>query len=129
MKTNKVVYDSRFFIELFYSTDESFHKKILSQKIKKERFTSAVVIHEIYRHAIQREGQETAKLKVALIKKDFEVMPVDNQIAQLSAEFRHKYNLSMGHSMIAATASALNAICITDDPHFEQISEIKTEWI
>lgn len=102
---NKVVYDSRFFVELFYSTDKSFHKKILSQKIKKERFTSAIVIHEIYRHAIKREGRETAKLKVALIKKDFKVIPVDEQIAQLSAEFRHKYNLSMGDSMIAATAA------------------------
>jgi predicted nucleic acid-binding protein len=129
MKMNKLVYDSRFFVELFYSTDESFHKKILSQKIKKERFTSAVVIHEIYRHAIKREGRETAKLKVALIQKDFKVMPVDEQIAQLSAEFRHKYNLSMGDSMIAATASALSAVCITDDPHFKQISEIETTWI
>jgi predicted nucleic acid-binding protein len=35
----------------------------------------------------------------------------------------------MGDSMIAATASALSAVCITDDPHFKQISEIKTEWI
>ncbi len=29
MNMNKVVYDSRFFVELFYSTDESLHKKIL----------------------------------------------------------------------------------------------------
>ena len=129
MKMNKVVYDSRFFVELFYSTNESFNKKILSQKIKKERTTSAVVIHEIYRHAIKREGRETAKLKIALIKKDFKVIPVDEQIAQLSAEFRHKYNLSMGDSMIAATASALKAVCVTDDPHFKQISEIETIWI
>ena len=71
----------------------------------------------------------TAKLKVDMIKKDFEVISVDEQIAQLSAEFRHRYNLSMGDSMIAATASTLKAVCITDDPHFKQINEIETQWI
>ena len=129
MKMNKAVYDSRFFVELFYSTDASFQRKILSQKLKKEKFTSAIVIHEIYRHAIKREGREVAKLKVALIQKDFKVIAVDQQIAELSAEFRHKYALSMGDSMIAATAFVLKAVCISDDPHFEQIKEIETIWI
>ncbi len=125
---NKAIYDTRFFAELFYSTNESFHKRILEQKFRK-RFTSAVVIHEIYRLALKREGRETARLKVTLIKKDFEVIPVDEQIAQASAELRHKYQLSMGDSMIAAAALTLKAVCITDDPHFKQIEEIVTEWI
>jgi predicted nucleic acid-binding protein len=127
--TSKVVYDTRFFAELFYSKDESLQKKIIAQKVRKERFTSAVVIHELYRLALNREGRETAKIKVALTKKDFEVIPVDDQIAQLSAELRHKYPLSMGDSMIAATASVLKAVCISDDPHFKQIKEIETTWI
>ena len=126
---NKAVYDTRFFAELFYSTNESFHKKIQAQKVGRERFTSAVVIHEIYKLALKREGRETAKLKVALIMKDFKVIPVNDQIAQVSAELRHKYQLSMGDSMIAATASALKAVCITDDPHFKQVKETQTEWI
>ncbi len=125
---NKAVYDSRFFADLFYTTNDSLYKKILNQKVR-ARFTSAVVIHEIYRLALKREGRETAKLKVTLIKKDFQVISVDEQIAQISAEFRHKYQLSMGDSMIAATASLLKAVCITDDPHFKQIKEIQTEWI
>jgi predicted nucleic acid-binding protein len=128
-KMNKVIYDSRFFVELFYSTDESIHKRILAQKLRKEKFTSAIVIHEIYRHAIKREGRDVAKLKVALVQKDFRVVAVDEQIAERSAEFRHKYNLSMGDSMIAATAFMLGATCISDDPHFRQIKEIETTWI
>jgi predicted nucleic acid-binding protein len=63
------------------------------------------------------------------IKKDFQVVPVDDQIAQISAELRQKYGLSMGDSMIAATASVFKATCITDDPHFKQIKEIETSWI
>ena len=78
---------------------------------------------------ISREGREIAKLRVAQLKAEFKVIPVDDHIAQLSAEFRHKYQLSMGDSMIAATASVLKAVCISDDPHFKQIKEIETAWI
>jgi predicted nucleic acid-binding protein len=128
MKTNKAVYDTRFFAESFYCKDESTLRRIRGHKAL-ERYVSAVVIHEIYRLALSREGKEVAKIKVTNIKKAFKVIAVDDQIAQLSAEFRHKYQLSMGDSMIAATASTLSAVCITDDPHFKQIKEIQTEWI
>ena len=63
------------------------------------------------------------------MKKDFQIVPVDDKIAQISAELRQKYDLSMGDSMIAATASIMNAVCFSDDPHFKQIKEIETTWI
>jgi len=126
---NKAVYDTRFFTQLYYSKDEPLLKKIKAEKARKEKYVSAVVIHEIYNLAIAREGREVAKLKVTLLKQGFEVVPVDDQIAQISAELRHKYDLSMGDSMIAATASILKAVCISDDPHFKQIKEIETTWI
>jgi predicted nucleic acid-binding protein len=128
MKMNKAVYDTRFFVDSFYSKDELLLKKIRAHRARK-RYVSAIVVHEVYNLAIKREGRETAKNQVAHIKEDFEVVPVDDQIAQISAELRHKYNLSMGDSMIAATAFMLKAACISDDPHFEQIKEIETTWI
>jgi predicted nucleic acid-binding protein len=126
---NKAVFDTRFFAELYYSTDETSRLKIKAQKNRREKYVSAVVIHELYRHAITKEGREEAKHKVTDVKQGFEVIPVDAQIAEVSAELRHKYNLSMGDSMIAATAFILKAVCITDDPHFKQIKEIQTAWI
>jgi predicted nucleic acid-binding protein len=129
MKMNRAVYDTRFFTQLYYSKDEPLLKKIKAEKARKEKYVSAVVVHEIYNLAIAREGREVAKLKVALLKQGFEVVAVDDQIAQISAELRHKYDLSMGDSMIAATASILKAACISDDPHFKQIKEIETTWI
>ena len=125
---NKAVYDTRFFADSYYSKDESMLKKIRAHKARK-RYVSAIVVHEVYNLAIKREGRETAKNQVAHIKEEFEVVPVDDQIAETSAELRHKYHLSMGDSMIAATAFALKAVCISDDPHFEQIKEIETTWI
>jgi predicted nucleic acid-binding protein len=128
MKMNKAVYDTRFFAESYYSKDKSLLRKIRMHKTRK-RYVSAVVVHEVYRLAISREGREIAQIKVANLKEEFEVVSVDDQIAQVSAELRHKYQLSMGESMIAATASTLKAVCISDDPHIKQIKEIETTWI
>jgi predicted nucleic acid-binding protein len=126
---NKATYDSRFFVEFYYSQDRVLKQKMLEQKRFKDRYISTIVIHEVYNLSLAREGRETARLRASLMKKDFKVVPVDDQIAQLSAELRHKYQLSMGDSMIAATSLVLKAVCISDDPHFKQISEIETTWI
>jgi len=126
---NKAVYDTRFFVEFFYSKDNETRSRLRIEKTNREKFTSAVVVHELYSISLAHEGRETAKLRVALMKEGFQIIPVDSQLAQMSAELRQKYNLSMGDSMIAATALQLNAICISDDPHFKQIKEIKTRWL
>jgi predicted nucleic acid-binding protein len=129
MKMSKAVYDTRFFIEFFYSKDKQLRDQIREEKRNREKFVSAIAIHELYKVSLVREGRETARLRAALIKKEFQIIPVDDQIAQASADLRHKYNLSMGDSMIAATALVLDAVCISDDPHFKQIKEIKTAWL
>ncbi len=125
---NKAVYDTRFFVEFYYSTNQPFRRKIEQEKRRRDKYVSTVAIHEIYNITLAREGRETAKLRATLIPKDFQVIPVDEQIAQVSAELRYKYKLSMGDSMMAATAYTLKATCISDDPHFKQISEIETTW-
>ena len=129
MKMNKAVYDTRFFVEFFYSKDSELRKRIREEKQNRKKYVSAVAIHELYAISLAREGRETAKLRITIMKKDFEVIPVDDQIAQVSAELRHKYNLSMRDSMVAATALELKSVCISDDLHFRQIKEIKTAWI
>lgn len=126
---SKRVYDTRFLVEAVYSKDPQFQKRAQAEKKNRERYVSAVAIHELYRLTLSREGRETAKLRISLLKQTFKVIPVDEQIAQLSAELRQKYQLSMGDSMIAATAMMLSAVCVSDDPHFKQIKEIHTAWI
>jgi predicted nucleic acid-binding protein len=126
---NKAVYDTRFFIEYYNSKDSALLEKIRKEKSRREKYVSAIVIHELYTLSLANEGRETAKLKVAFLKQEFKIIPVDSQIAEISAELRQKYKLSMGDSMIASTALSLNAVCFSDDPHFSQIKEIKTVWI
>ena len=126
---NRAVYDTRFFAAAYYSKDEKLAQRIREEKTRSEKFISTVVIHEVYRLTIQREGRETAMLRIALLKQDFKVIPVTAEIAEVSAELSQKYRLSMGDSMIAATASSLKAVCVSDDPHFQQVKEVKTTWL
>src|SRR3989304_10053484 len=126
----RTVYDTRFFMEHYYSQDDAILKKT-KEDIRKarERFISAIVIHEVYQLTLKQEGRETAILRTALLEKDFKVVKIDAEIAKSSAELRHKYKMSMADSIIAATALSLNATCLSDDPHFKSVKEIKTTWI
>jgi predicted nucleic acid-binding protein len=126
---SRVVYDTRFFAEFYYSKDEKCLQRLREERRRSEKYTSTVVIHELYKLTIEREGRETAMLRAELLRQEFKVVAVTSEIAEISAEFRHKYDLSMGDSMIAATASSLKATCVSDDPHFKRVQEIKTTWI
>lgn len=130
MRTNNpAVYDTRFFTQIYYSKDEKVKQRLAEERLRRKRHVSSVVIHELYNDSLANEGREVAKVKITFLKQAFEVIPVDDQIAQSSAELRHKYHLSMGDSMIAATALKLKAVCITDDKHIKQIKEIETTWL
>jgi len=127
---HRVVYDTRFFAEYFFSEDVAFLRKA-REAIRKadQRLVSAIVIHEVYQLILEKKGREVAILRVMILEKDFKVITVDSEIAKSSAELRHKYRLSLADSIIAATALAMKATCITDDPHFERVTEIKTAWV
>ena len=127
---SKTVYDTRFFIEHYYSEDEEVLRKTKEEIRKtKERYVSAIVIHEVYQLTLKQEGRETAILRTDLLEKDFKVVDVNSEIAKGSAELRYKYKTSMADSIIAATSLSLNATCFSDDPHLKVIKEIQTKWI
>jgi len=48
------------------------------RKPNREKFTSAVVVHELYIISLARKGRETAKLRVALMKEGIQIKPVDS---------------------------------------------------
>jgi predicted nucleic acid-binding protein len=127
---SKVVFDTRFFIEHYYSGD----KKVLRRtkdEIRRNRggFVSSIVLHEVYWLTLGFEGRETAVLRADLLEKDFRVVDVDAEVARVSAELRHKYKMRLADSVIAATAFVLKAVCLSDDPHIRDVKEIKTRWI
>lgn len=126
----RFIYDTRFFIEHYYSASEDVQRTTkLELTGNKNKLVSAISIHEIYRLTLDKEGRETAKLRVSLIMKDFDVVDVNAAIAVKAAEIRHNRSIPMADSLIAATCVVLNCICVSDDPHFEGIKGLSTRWI
>jgi predicted nucleic acid-binding protein len=126
----RTTYDTRFFVEHYYSGDTSVTQST-TREIRRERdkAISSIVVHEVYRLTLQKEGRQVAQLRAGLVGKDFEVIPVDEELAVTSAGIRQEYAVPMADSIIAATAVTLRAVCVTDDPHIQRIRGIKTRWI
>jgi predicted nucleic acid-binding protein len=126
----RATYDTRFFVEHYYSGDTKVTDSTTNEiRREKEKSISSIVLHEVYRLTLQKDGRQTARLRTGLLSKDFKVIPVDEELAVTSAELRQEYHISMADSIIAATASSLRAVCVTDDPHIRGIREVKTRWI
>lgn len=126
----KFVYDTRFFAEYFYSDDRDVQAKAKDFLVKnKDRYVSTITIHEVYVLSLAKEGREIARLRLEAIRDSFRVMDVNTQIAVAAAELRHRHRIPTADGLIAATCKSLEARCVTDDPHFSSLREIKTQWI
>jgi len=127
---SSATYDTRFFVEHYYSENAEVTGSTTTEiRKQKEKSVSSIVVHELYRLTLQKEGRQVAALRAELLSKDFKVVPVDGQLAIASAELRQKYGTPMADSIIAATAISLRSVCVTDDPHIMKIREVRTRWI
>lgn len=88
-----------------------------------------MTIHELYKLTMEKEGRDVAELRVSLVEKDFEVIPVDAEVAKASADLRSRYPMPMADSMVAASAKAYRLTCVSDDPHLSRIKEIDVRWL
>lgn len=125
----KSVYDTRFFVEYFYSGDADFLRRLKEDlKAVRARMVSALTVHEIHRINLEKEGREVATLRSETICRDFNVVDVDYETAVISAELRSRHRMPMADSMIAATAQIHGCSLVSDDPHFQGIRNLKTRW-
>ena len=126
---DKAVFDTRFFIEYFYSGDTGFLRKLTETIVQtKNRIISSVTIYEVYKLILVREGREIARHRVEVMKRDFQITDLNQEIAVNAAEINHETGHSMADSVIAATAKMQNASVITDDPHFNEVKNLKVYW-
>jgi predicted nucleic acid-binding protein len=133
---SSALFETRFFIYFFASPDVSTHRHLLDLMAKYERkLVSAITLFEIYKLSLEREGKETAETRISRIRKQFDVIPVDDLIAVRGAQLKHavkvRYgeDIPMADSLIAATSLLRKAVCITDSPHLQKISQVKRRWV
>ncbi len=120
------LYDTRFFVESFYTSDQQLAKKLREEfSSVNKRLVSSLTIHEIHRIVLKKEGKAVATLRSNIIRRDFQVIDVDYQIAVKSAELRNNHPMPMADSVIAATAQIQGCPLFSDDVHFKNIENLK----
>jgi len=127
--TTERLYDTRFFAEYFYSPDQQLVKK-LKEDLRQvnNKLVSSLTVHEIHRFVLRKEGKDVAALRSNTIRRDFDIIDVNYQIAVKSAELRNTRPMPMADSVIAATAIIQGCSLFTDDAHFRNIENLKTVW-
>ncbi len=122
-------YDTRFFVEYFYSEDKELLRKLKEElRSVKERMVSSLTVHEIHRINLKREGKEVTFLRSNTIRRDFQIINVDYEAAVKSAELRSTHPIPMADSVIAASALTYECALFSDDAHFKEIQNLKTKW-
>ena len=123
------VYDTRFFVEYFYSGDSEFLSRPKEDlRSVRGRKVSVVTIHEVYWIDLEREGREVARLRSETIRRDFDVVDMDYETAIRSAELRSRHRIPIADSVIAATARIRGCPVVSDDLYFQKIEGMKTRW-
>ena len=123
------LYDTRFFVEYFYSDDAGFLRRLKEDLMAvRERMVSTLTIHEIHRINLEREGREVATMRSETVRRDFNVVDVGYETAVRSAELRSRHRIPMADSVIAATAQIYRCPLVSDDSHFQEIENLKTRW-
>ena len=132
----RAVFETRFFIYFFSSSDPELHKLLLDLMRKYDKkLVSAITFFEIYKLSLEREGRGTAETRISRIRREFNLIPVDDAIAVLGAQLKHAakvqrgQDIPMADSLIAATSLSNKAVCVTDSPHLDSIPQVKRKWI
>jgi len=83
-------------------------------------------------HVVRRKDGDAAWRAVAgeLIALPIQFHPVDRALADVAADFKARFALSLADCFAAALAKVRNAELITGDPEFKQVEkEIKIDWL
>ena len=123
-------YDTRFLVELFYSSDRSRQEKIKDVLLRsRPNLLSTAALSELYSLTLQKEGREVAEVRANVLSKDFRLVDVDRGIAIQAAVIKHKHGVPFADSLIAATAEVLGVPCYSDDPHLRAIPGLAVKWV
>ena len=126
----RLLYDTRFIAATYYPSSDDEASKIRKELTSNlSRYVSSVTVYEVYKLTLESEGRETADLRIELLKRDFGITNLDWKIAKQAALLWKKYRVPMADAVIAATALQLKATCVTNDPHFAKIEEIRSRWV
>jgi len=127
--------DTRFFLTHFLAeTDELKQdtRKKMAELQAEMAMVPTIVLHEVYKYFHDRLGRDVARLRVdSITTSKLRIVDLTTDIALTSANLRCRYrDLPTADSIVAGTSiETKSKRVVSDDPHFQKISEIRNEWL
>jgi predicted nucleic acid-binding protein len=127
--------DTRFFLTHYLAATDELKSKTSRKMTELQRESAIVptiVLHEVYKFIYEKIGKDVASLRVnSIMTSHLRIVDLTPSIALASAYLRCHYKaLPTADSIIAGTCRETKSKCVlSDDPHFDLIREIRTEWL
>ena len=112
-----VLIDSSVWIEYFNGTKKG-EKAVIYIEVGNELVISTINTAEVYRFMLAKKGSAAAEEAASYMESLAFQVPVDSEIAKESARIKHSKKISLGDSLIIATARKINAEILTGDSDF-----------
>lgn len=131
----KLVIDTRFLTEYFYSQNSELHQKTYRKMEELSEggngIIPTIVLCELLRLVCSTEGKErTETVYSSLVKSGIKIESLTPAIAKEAGILKSTHrNVPTGDCIIAATAIKYQAKILSDDPHFDEIKETKRTWL
>jgi predicted nucleic acid-binding protein len=91
---------------------------------------ASVNLGEVFYKTVRQSGLERAKAVLAMAKQfPIEFPPVDQDLALAAAEIKGVHRISYADCIAAALTQRLGATLVTGDTGFEQIADLRVEWL
>ena len=91
---------------------------------------ASVNLGEVFYKTIREYGLERGQEILAAIQQlPVEIVSVDQEIALAAAHIKGVHRISYADCIAAALAQKLDAPLLTGDSNFENINELKVEWL
>ena len=126
----RLVFDTRSLLKLLF--DEPGGREVESLVLavdagRSEGFVSAVTITELW-YLIARRDETEAENAIATVLGSLDLVHMELTISRLAGRFKAAKRIPIADAIIAATASALGAVVVTDDPDFQGLGvDVETE--
>lgn len=129
-----ITFDTTFFILHYFSKEKevlSKTKKVLyiCRKLGNRGIVPTIVLGEFYALAHKRVGKDLAEKHFdEIVESGLSIVELSVEVSRQAGIFRRKYEekVPWGDCIIAATGLLNKAeFIITEDPHFEQIKEVR----
>jgi predicted nucleic acid-binding protein len=127
--------DTRFFLTHFLAETDELKAQTSEKMVELQREMAVVptiVLHEVYKFMHDNLGKDVAQLRVnSITTSRLRIIDLTASIAVTSANLRCRYrDLPTADSIVAGTSiETKSKRVISDDPHFQKITEIHGEWL